>query len=171
MEKSPLEVIGEEIHQTLLQLGWIPPLVGYDLRTDYAAWRVSFQSDDQAARSAFIQIMQLVKQLDEQNKKVAELNHRIAAISFSHDVLVNEYSKKITAIHSGGDWSDAQADYLILADGMDISEQKKKWHEWYKKFYCGGENIEFISFIDWLLKNGATRATSEHINVLDEIAI
>ena len=32
-------------------------------------------------------------------------------------------SQKITAIHGGGDWCDASAEYLILPPGMDIEKE------------------------------------------------
>lgn len=43
---------------------------------------------------------------------------------------------KITAIHGGGDWHDARAEYLILPDGMDIKAEHNEWRRWYECDYC-----------------------------------
>ena len=62
---------------------------------------------------------------------------------------------KITAIHSGGDWNDASAEYLILPPGMKIDDEKKAWQEWYIKLYMTNKDKKFVTLFGWCLQRGA----------------
>ena len=86
----------------------------------------------------------------------------------------------ITAIHSGGDWYDASAEYLVLPDGMNISDQKGDWRKWYKEVYCddlrrtnkeygNGGKVIYISFCEWLKNHGARDVTDDELEVFDNI--
>jgi len=80
---------------------------------------------------------------------------------------------KIIAIHGGGDWADASAEYIILPEGVDYHEEQKKWREWYDGKYCpslkhGAERIEFIGTLDWLIKAGARLPTDDELTVKDD---
>ena len=77
---------------------------------------------------------------------------------------------KITAFHGGGDWSDASADYLVLPDGMDVDAEmatRNKWlREEYRPAMRRGENPEYISILDWLLRRGAVKPTEDQLEVV-----
>ncbi len=79
---------------------------------------------------------------------------------------------KITAIHSGGDWADASAEYLILPDGADIETLYANYHKWYKTVYRParkrGEQPSYFSFTEWALDHGAREATEDELEVFDE---
>lgn len=79
---------------------------------------------------------------------------------------------KITAIHGGGDWSDASADYLILPEGMDFEQEKAARERWYWEEYLSalqcGDKPEFLSMVGWLRKRGAVDPTDEHLTVVHE---
>lgn len=79
---------------------------------------------------------------------------------------------KITAIHGGGDWYDASADYLILPDGMDFATEKAACEKWYREEYCPalrrGEKPEYVSMVDWLRKRGAVSPTDDQLQVVSD---
>jgi len=74
-------------------------------------------------------------------------------------------SDNLYAICGGGDWNDASVEHLILPDGLDIDEEKIKWRTWYREKYAGKKGVEYIFFIDWLLKAGARVPTEEEVKV------
>jgi len=61
---------------------------------------------------------------------------------------------KIIAIHGGGDWNDASAEYVVLPDGMNISEERKKYEEWYKT-YSDAYRDHFQKIRDGLISSDA----------------
>ena len=67
---------------------------------------------------------------------------------------------KITAIHSGGDWYDASAEYIILPAGADI---QMLYADYYR---C--QNRKRITFHDWLLDHGGRCASEDELEVFDE---
>lgn len=77
---------------------------------------------------------------------------------------------KITAIHGGGDWYDASAEYLILPEGMDFAQEKAAREKWYREEYCPalrrGEKPEYVSMCDWLRKRGAVEPTEAQLTVV-----
>ena len=74
---------------------------------------------------------------------------------------------KITAIHGGGDWHDASAEYLIVPENINIEQEKNKWEEWYRTEYCN-HNIEFINFKQWLINLGARETTDDELEIIWE---
>ena len=79
---------------------------------------------------------------------------------------------KITAIHGGGDWHDASAEYLILPEGMDYDAEAEAWRKWYRDEYCpslrAGKPIKFIGTAEWLKKRGAIEPPAEMLEVVDD---
>jgi len=77
---------------------------------------------------------------------------------------------KITAIHSGGDWYDASADYLILPEGMDITQEETAHRRWYDIEYIPNlstpHRIGYISFVDWLKLKGAVEPTDDQLEIV-----
>lgn len=80
---------------------------------------------------------------------------------------------KIWAIHSGGDWADAGASYLILPEGMDIAAQKAEWQKWYRDVYCSKLNstnkVKYQSFYGWLIERGATEPPTDQLEVFEDL--
>ncbi len=73
---------------------------------------------------------------------------------------------KITAIHSGGDWADASAHYLVLPDGLDIGAERKKWKQSYEKEYrSDSTTILYVDFYEWLKKAGARDPLPDELTV------
>jgi hypothetical protein len=79
---------------------------------------------------------------------------------------------KVWALHGGGDWADASANYLVLPDGVDIAAEKQKWDEWYRKVYCGKRNtdnaIKYKTFYTWLVDLGTREPTVEELEIFSD---
>ena len=88
----------------------------------------------------------------------------------------------ITAIHGGGDWADASANYLILPEGMDIEVESEAWRKWYDEEYCpalraanvardlGSDVVypEFAGLFDWCIARGARTPTDDELHIFEE---
>lgn len=78
---------------------------------------------------------------------------------------------KITAIHGGGDWADASADYLIVPESVNIENEKILWRDWYHKVYCPSINtpnkLSYIGFVDWLKKLGAREPAKSELEIVE----
>ena len=75
---------------------------------------------------------------------------------------------KITAMHSGGDWYDASAEYLILPDGLDVAATELKWQHWYNTEYKGRlDETKYVSLIDWLKALGAREPTDDELEIYE----
>lgn len=76
---------------------------------------------------------------------------------------------KITAIHGGGDWHDASAEYLVLPDGVDIAAEHAAWRAWYETEYCpglrGGARVEYVDLVQWLKRKGAREPGDGELHV------
>lgn len=78
---------------------------------------------------------------------------------------------KITAIHGGGDWSDAGVDYLVVPKEVaDLDEEYKKYQNWYREVYCADgnpklrrvdERVQYMTFGEWLRRNCNARDTNK----------
>ena len=79
---------------------------------------------------------------------------------------------KITAIHSGGDWYDASAEYLILPSGMNIEAQSAAWRVWYRNVYCPAlhprSGVEFVTLVQWLKRAGAVAPSPDELEIFDD---
>jgi len=81
---------------------------------------------------------------------------------------------KITAIHGGGDWTDASAEYLVIPNGVDVEEEMKKRREWYREEYCpalralgrGDKHPEYVTLFDWLKRLGATEPSDKQLEIV-----
>lgn len=74
----------------------------------------------------------------------------------------------ITAIHSGGDWYDASADYLVLPPGIDYAVEEQNWQKWYKEYDLArrrGCNPVYLTLIEWLEQLGARGPTDEELTI------
>ena len=79
---------------------------------------------------------------------------------------------KITAIHSGCDWYDASADYVILPDGIDVQKEHECWNEWlaWRRYqFSLGNKVQFTSFVDWPMRCGAREPTEEELTIFDDM--
>lgn len=78
---------------------------------------------------------------------------------------------KITAIHSGGDWYDASAEYLVLPENMDIEKEARARQKWYKEKYCVGKlnTTDYRTLAEWLIERGARYPTEEELIIFDEL--
>lgn len=79
---------------------------------------------------------------------------------------------KITAIHGGGDWYDASADYLVLPEGMDIEAEAIKRKAWYEEVYLKSlrdeeSGVRYLTLYDWLKQNGARDPLPDELSVFD----
>jgi len=73
---------------------------------------------------------------------------------------------KIWALHGGGDWADASAEYLVLPEEVDIEAEAAAWKNWYRKEYCSDlGKIKFLSFHEWLKKKGAREPSSDELEI------
>lgn len=66
---------------------------------------------------------------------------------------------------SGGDWTDASVEHIVLNADIDLREKKAIWDKWYKDEYCPvydtDKRIEFYTFTEWLLHSGIARKTTK----------
>ena len=74
---------------------------------------------------------------------------------------------KITAIHSGGDWTDASADYLILPLGMDIEKEANARSKWYREEYLTKKDKKFVTLTEWCLNRGARIPNHKELEIYD----
>lgn len=81
-------------------------------------------------------------------------------------------SDKIIAICSGGDWADASVEHLILPKGVSLDEEYADYQDWYQNEFmvrrCNGENVEYMSLVDWLRKHGATEPPDDKLEIIFE---
>ncbi len=71
---------------------------------------------------------------------------------------------RITAIHGGGDWADASADYLVLPEWLDVDVEHDKYREWFRAVYNHPE-VKYQSFTDWLRRAGAREPLEEELTI------
>lgn len=89
--------------------------------------------------------------------------------------------KRVIAVRSGGDWTDACCDHLNIATETDLVEEVKKYDRWYHEEYCaelhkaGGSRpyevevhlvhgVPYMTFTEWLIARcGATKADIEEV--------
>ncbi len=81
----------------------------------------------------------------------------------------------IIALLGGGDWADASICHLVVPGGMDLDKEKKAWWKWYNDEYRPKYNtlkgieyvsfsrIEYISFEQQLINNGARLTTEDEV--------
>ena len=84
---------------------------------------------------------------------------------------------RITALHSGGDWFDANAEYLIIPDTVDIEAERVAWHKWFNEEYWPLHKAavarrekppKYDTFFEWLLrKEGVREPTEDELIVID----
>ena len=77
---------------------------------------------------------------------------------------------KLIAIQSGGDWTDASVDHLLIPSDLNLSEAKKQYRAWYQDVYvpniaAGG----FLTFAEYLKQHcGAHDPDTGDIEIFDE---
>jgi len=78
-------------------------------------------------------------------------------------------SPKITAIHSGGDWYDASADYVILPDGITIEDEREAWRHWYETIYLVQSNRGtcpgYKTLADFVLERGGRIPQNDELEI------
>mgnify|MGYP006340211023 CR=1 FL=1 len=73
---------------------------------------------------------------------------------------------KIYAIHSGGDWTDASAEYVVLPPVMDIKAEHVAYREWYENVFQKNRRIGYLAFNEWLLSRGAREPEESELEVI-----
>ena len=76
---------------------------------------------------------------------------------------------KITAIHGGGDWNDASAEYIILPPGMDIEKEKAARRVWYNTLYITKRDKNFVTLYEWCLQRGARVPNDDELEVYEDM--
>jgi hypothetical protein len=84
--------------------------------------------------------------------------------------------EKLVAVHSGGDWYDASADYVVVPVDLDVQKQYEAYRDWYQNVYRKSlvsrepdgprTNVKYQSFDEWLAKAGRV-AEDEDIEVFE----
>ena len=69
--------------------------------------------------------------------------------------------EKLIAIHEGGDWADAGAEYLIVPKSINISEELKRHREWYHKYYSRNKE-KFYTASDWIREKVMCREVDDN---------
>ena len=85
-------------------------------------------------------------------------------------------SSKIYAIMSGGDWADASVVHVIVPEGINVEEERKKCKEYYRNVFCKSKtppsynaNVPYYSLDEWLVEFcGAKLATENEIKEIWE---
>ena len=79
---------------------------------------------------------------------------------------------KITAVEGGGDWADASVEYLVLPEGCDATQALEDWRIWYNKQYKPafreGKKPKYLTFVEWLIAEGAREPTDEELEVVSD---
>ena len=67
--------------------------------------------------------------------------------------------KIMLAIMSGGDWTDASVEHLVISKSVDLDNEMALYKSWYYEEYCKrfeeGRQVEYITFSQWLKRKGA----------------
>lgn len=70
---------------------------------------------------------------------------------------------RLLAYMGNTDWMDARTEHTAIPDGMNIKIEWKRWRKWYDGTYCPLLHTEkpadYISFLGWIKREGARRAT------------
>jgi len=76
---------------------------------------------------------------------------------------------KLTALTFDDEWTNTDVDYLFIPDIMNLDEQKELWRKWYIDEYYplpyADKKLKYVNFVQWLINNGAQRATDNDIVV------
>ncbi len=75
---------------------------------------------------------------------------------------------KIYAIHGGGDWADASAEYVVLPAGMDIEVERTAYREWFENVFRKNGRIGYMSLTEWLLSRGARAPQDTELEVIGD---
>ena len=95
---------------------------------------------------------------------------------------------RLVAIHGGGDWADASAEYLIVPPGVNLEAEYEARKVWYRDTYCpayrawqDGEgrkhwddptrerSPEYLSFFQWLIRHCGAREATDEIEVFEDV--
>lgn len=68
----------------------------------------------------------------------------------------------------GNDYYDKSNDHVILPEGMSLKFQKKSYDHWYGEEYLPqlrnkNKCPKYLTFFDWLIKNGAREPTKDEL--------
>lgn len=67
----------------------------------------------------------------------------------------------ITAICSGGDWTDASVDHVVMLVVTPLERLQKEWRVWYEGTYLPAlrqdKKPTFYTFSEWLIEKGYAR--------------
>ena len=77
---------------------------------------------------------------------------------------------KVTAIHSGGDWTDASALYVVVPRKMDIKKEHRAYQEWIRGWNQMKPRPRFCHFAEWLVEYRKARIpTEKELDIFDEM--
>lgn len=75
---------------------------------------------------------------------------------------------RIAAILGGGDWWDATVSHLVLPAPLNVDEAKKRYNEWYHRWYNGGHDpLLWMSFPDYLIKHEGCQPAGSAVEVYE----
>jgi len=79
---------------------------------------------------------------------------------------------KITAIHSGSDWADAHADYVILPNGTTIEKEVAAWDRWYRDVYTMSlrlkQHVKYKTLAELILERGGRVPNDDELEIFDD---
>jgi len=70
---------------------------------------------------------------------------------------------KVIAVHGGGDWADASAEYVIPPENMDVEKEYAEFLEQWS-----GKNPLYTSFSKWLKDRGAREPNKDELEIYPE---
>jgi hypothetical protein len=66
--------------------------------------------------------------------------------------------KRLVALMSGHDWTDAGVDHLIVPKEMDLNQEKADYEKEHSRSFDKPPKLPYISFTQWLINHGCTKA-------------
>jgi hypothetical protein len=80
---------------------------------------------------------------------------------------------RMCAVLSGGDWTDASVQHVLVTGDVNIDREKEKWRSWYTGEYCKalsrGEKPRYLTLTDWLVERcGGRYATDSELTIVDD---
>lgn len=80
---------------------------------------------------------------------------------------------KILAVHGGGDWADASAEYLVIPQGRDLAQDQQSYRRWYEDVFLGKtsrkitlEKPAFKSLVEYLKELGYREPTEKQLQII-----
>lgn len=84
---------------------------------------------------------------------------------------------RLVAIESGGDWTDACVNYLVVPVGVEVGLEHAKWRTWYRDEYVPAYREwertkasppRYRCFSEWLVEEAGASEAVDEIEVFHE---